>query len=145
MHPLTGDPRIVFVPSHLSGELQVVEDDLMQIPHDSTVMVPTHPAAVDQMPEPMFDVADDEKEALREFTGFLSRRLIVGYPAQELSVFWRMMLANIKVERKGMQTGLCNTRRGKIETRRPTQTASIKDRHPLYAMTKEFCLVSTCS
>ena len=145
VHPLTGDPRIVFVPSHLSGELQVVEDDLMQIPHDSTVMVPTHPAAVDQMPEPMFDVADNEKEALREFTGFLSRRLIVGYPAQELSVFWRMMLANIKVERKRMQTGLCNTRRGKIETRRPTQTASIKDRHPLYAMTKEFCLVSTCS
>ena len=64
MHPLTGDPRIVFVPSHLSRELQAVEDDLMQILPDSTVMVPKHPAALDDMPEATFGVADDEIEAL---------------------------------------------------------------------------------
>ena len=44
-----------------------------------------------------------------------------------------------------MLTSLCNTRKGKIETRHPTQAASIKDRHSNYAMTKEFCLVSSCS
>ena len=51
-------------------------------------MVPKHPAALDDMPEAMFDVADDEIEALREFTESLSRRLIFGYPAQELSVLF---------------------------------------------------------
>ena len=106
-------------------------------------MVPNHPAALDQILETMFDVAADEKEALREFAGFLSRRRIVGNPALELSVFWRMMLANIKVERKAMLTALCNTRKGKIETRRPERTAAIKDRNPNYEMTKEFCLLNT--
>ena len=142
-HPLTHQKRIVFVPAHLSGDLQVVECDVSQIPHDSTVMVPNHPAALDQILETMFDVAADEKEALREFAGFLSRRRIVGNSALELSVFWRMMLANIKVERKAMLTALCNTSKGKIETRRPERIATIKDRNPNYEMTKEFCLLNT--
>ena len=115
---------------------------MIQILPDSTVRVPKHPAALDDMPEAMFDVADDEIEALREFTGSLSRRLIVRYPAQELFVFWRMMLANSKMERNVMLASLWNPRKGKIETRRPTQTASIKDRQSHYVMTKEFCLVS---
>ena len=142
-HPLTHQKRIVFVPAHLSGDLQVVECDVSQIPHASTVMVPKHPAALDQILETMFDVAADEKEALREFAGFLARRRIVGNSALELSVFWRMMLANIKVERKAMLTALCNTRKGKIEARRPERIASIKDRNANYTMTKEFCLTNT--
>ena len=67
----------------------MVECEVGQIPHDSTVMVPNHPAALDQMLETMFDVAADEKEALKEFAGFLSRRRIVGNPALELLVFGR--------------------------------------------------------
>ena len=140
-HPHTHAKRVVFVPSQLKGELQTVEEN---IPYNATVVVPNLPEALDQLQEECFDKAHEDKESLREFTDFASRRPIVGSSTLELSVFWRMNQANIKMERISMLKSLSSTCKGEIETRNPN-IASIKKRNPTYALTKKFCLVNTCS
>ena len=137
-HPYTGAKRVVFVPSQLKGDLNVVEGN---IPYNATVVVPNQPAALDQIQEEYFDKAYDNKELLREFTEFASRRPLL--VPLELSVFWRMNQANIKMERISMMKSLSSTSKGEIETRNPN-VASIKKRNPAYALTKRFCLVNTC-
>ena len=110
------------------------------IPYNATVVVPNRPEALDQIQEEYFDKAHDSKESLRELTEFASRRPIAPL---ELSVFWRMNQANIKMERISMWKSLNSTSKGEIETRDPP-VASIKKRNPAYALTKRFCLVNTC-
>ena len=139
-HPHTHAKRVVVLPYQLSGELQTVDN----IPYNATVVVPNHSESLDQIQEECFNQAYEDKESLREVTEFASRRPIGGSPKVALSVFWRMNEANIKMERMAVFKSLNTTSKGEIETRRPN-VATIKERSPTYASTKNFGVVNACS
>ena len=61
-HPQTHAKRVVFVPSQLKDDLQIVGDN---IPYNATVLVPNQPEALDQLQKECFDRAHDDKESLR--------------------------------------------------------------------------------
>ena len=115
----------MFLPSQLKGDLQTVVGD---IPYNATVVVPNRPESMDQLEEGYFNKAFDDKESLREVTEFAARRPIIGSSTVELSVFWRMIQANIKMERMAMFRSLNSTSKGEIQTRTPP-VASINKRN----------------
>ena len=140
-HPLTHVKRIVFVPSHLQDTKETIENN---IPYTATVLVPDHPESLDGMEEVFFDEAIANKESLKEVTEFVSVRPMVVPPTVELSVFWRKKQADIKAERLSILKSLSGTSKGEIEKRQPN-IASISKRNPSHNLTKELCLVDTCS
>ena len=140
-HSITHVKRIMFVPSHLQDNRETIENN---IPFTATVLVPNRPESLDEMEEEFFDMAIGDRDSLKEVTEFASVRPMVGPPTEEISVFWRKKQADIKAERLSIFKSLSGTSKGEIEKRQPN-IASISKRNPSYNLTKELCLVDTCS
>ena len=140
-HPQTHVKRVVFVPSHLQGDLVTLQSNL---PYTATVAVPNRPESLDEIEEKFFDNALNDKDSLREVTQFASVRPMVGPPTEELSVFWRKKQSDIKAERLSIFKSFSGTGKGKIEKRKPN-IASISKRNTSYNQTLQLCLGETCS
>ena len=141
-HSVTNVKRIVFVPSHWQDNRETIENN---IPNTATVLVPNQPESLDEMEEVFFNKAFDDKDSLKEVIEFSSVRPMVGPPTVALSVFWRKKQADIKAERISIFRSLSGTYKGEIEHRGQPNTASISKQNPSYKLTKELCLVDTCS
>ena len=140
-HPLTHVKRVLFVPFHVLSNEEPIENN---IPNTATVLVPNRPESLDEMEEAFFNMAFDDKDSLKEVTKFASVRPMVGPPTEEMSVFWRKKQADIKAQRLSILKSISGTGKGEIERRQPN-IASISKRNPSYNLTKELCLVDTCS
>ena len=141
---ITGTSRVVFMPENVAGDEhpQVVRDELL--PLSTTVLVPRNPESLDQFSDEVFDEANHDIDILSNLIQFLARRPFFVKPTLALSVFWRMKMAQIRLERLSMLKSLQKTSKGKIESRNPN-IASVGDRDPHYAVTQKLCLTNTCS
>ena len=137
----SGNGKPVLLPSVMKGEMEIYDGEL---PHNSTVLLPNRPDALNQLPEDLFDEAKGVSEALTEATDFASRRLIADTtPGQMASLFWRYVQSKIKRKRTRMLAAMKKTSKGYIETRVP-RTVFTQTHIPTYASTQQFCLVETC-
>ena len=143
-NPISGTSRVVFMPENVAGEEhpQVGRDELL--PLSSTVLVPKNPESLDQFKDEVFDEAKHDIDVLSNLTQFLARRPFFVKPTLTLSVFWRLKIAQIKLERLSMLKSLQKTSKGKIDSRDPNMV-SVVDRNPHYAVTQKLCLTNTCS
>ena len=143
-NPISGTSRVVFIPENVVGEgqPQVVRDEML--PLSTTVLVPKNPESLEQFSDEVFDEAKHDIDVLSNLTQFIARRPFFVKPTLTLSVFWRLKMAQIRLERLSMLKSLQKTSKGKIESRNPN-IASVVDRDPHYAVTQKLCLTNTCS
>ena len=139
--------RVVFVPSALLCEpnnfaARVNDEELN--PNTTTVLVPKNPEALDQIGDDATERANTNKKSLQQVAEFFGRRHLFAPVTPTLSVFYRLKLAQIRLERLSMMGTLKKTSKGKIISRDPNH-AEVKDRHSHYAETQKFCLTNTCS
>ena len=88
--------------------------------------------------------ANQDKKSLEAVAEYFGRRHIYAPIAETLSVFYRLKMAEIRLERILMFSNLSKTSKGKITSRDPNQ-ADVKDRKPHFEQTQNFCLTNTCS
>ena len=143
-NPISGTSRVVFMPENVAGEEHPPVDRDELLPLGTTVLVPKTPESLDQFSDEVFDEANHDIDVLSNLAQFLARRPLFVKPTLTLSVFWRLKMAQIRLERLSMLKSLQKTSKGKIESRDPNM-ASVVDRDPHYAMTQKFCLTNTCS
>ena len=141
---ISGTSRVVFMPENVAGEEhpQVDRDELL--PLGTTVLVPKNPESLDVFSDEVFEEANHDIGALSNLIQFLARRPFFVKPTLVLSVFWRMKMAQIRLERLSLLKSLQKTSKGKIESRNPN-IASVVDRDPHYSVTQKLCLTNTCS
>ena len=139
--------RVVLIP----GTLQIDDEDQgVEVgdeelnPNSTTVLVPKNPEALDHFGDDVTERANQHKKSLEGVAEHFGRRHFYGPIAETLSVFYRLKLADIRVERLSMLSNLKRTSKGKITSRNPNH-AEVKDRHPHYAETQRFCFTNTCS
>ena len=139
--------RVVFVPSSvlLDSEAEAVEvkDEEMD-PNCTTIVVPRNPEALDQIGDDAAEWANSNKKQLERLAEFYGRRHFSAPVTETLTVFYRLKLAQIRVERLNMLRNLKKISKGKIISRDPP-LADVKDRKPHFAETQNFCLTSTCN
>ena len=139
--------RVVFVPASvlLDSEAEAVEvKDEELDPNCTTVVVPKNPEALEQIGDDAAERANNNKKQLERLAEFYGRRHFSAPVTETLSVFYRLKLAQIRLERLNMLRNLKKTSKGKITSRDPP-IADVKDRKPHYAETKKFCLTNTCN
>ena len=139
--------RVVFVPASIlldseAASVQVKEEELN--PNTTTVVVPKNPEALEQIGDDVAERANNNKKQLERVAEFYGRRHFSAPITETLSVFYRLKLAQIRIERLSMLRNLRKTGKGKIISRDPN-LADVKDRRPHYAETQKFCLTNTCS
>ena len=139
--------RVVFVPASLlcdpnNHAAQVKDEELN--PNTTTVLVPKNPEALDQIGDDATERANTNKKSLERVAEFFGRRHFFTPVSPTLSVFYRLKLAHIRLERLSMMRNLKRTSKGKIISRKDNK-AEVKDRQPHYAATQKFCLTNTCS
>ena len=141
--------RVVFVPTCLLGD-PVPNDQASRVkdeelnPNSTTVLVPKNPEALDQIGDDAMERANTNKKSIERVAEFFGRRHLFAPVTPTLSVFYRLKLAQIRLERLSMISALKKTSKGKIISR-DRNHAEVKDRHPHYAQTQKFCLTNTCS
>ena len=139
--------RVVFVPASilLDSEAEAVEvkDEEMD-PNCTTIVVPRNPEALEQIGDDVAEWANSNKKQLERLAEFYGRRHFSAPVTETLTVFYRLKLAQIRIERLIMLKNLKKTGKGKIISRDPN-LAVVKDRKPHFAETKNFCLTNTCS
>ena len=139
--------RVVFIPACLllDHEAQVVTDNDEELnPNSTTVLVPKNPEALNQIEDEATERANNNKVSLARVGEFFGRRNFHAPVTDTLSVFYRLKLAQIRIERLSMLSNMQGTSKGKITSRDPN-FAELKDRHPHFAETQKFCLTNTCS
>ena len=139
--------RVVFVPASMlcspNDHASRVKDEELN-PKGTTVLVAKNPGALDQIGDDATERANANKKSLEEVAEFFGRRHLFAPVTPTLSVFYRLKLAQIRLQRLSMIRTLKKTSKGKIISRDPNH-AEVKDRHPHYAQTQKFCLANTCS
>ena len=139
--------RVVFVPASLlcdpNEHVAQVKDEELN-PNTTTVLVPKNPEALDQIGDETTERANTIKNSLERVAEFFGRRHFFAPVTPTLSVFYRLKLAQIRVERLSMLSNLTRTSKGKIISRNPNH-AEVKDRQSHYNATQKFCLTNTCS
>ena len=139
--------RVVFVPASvlLDSEAEAIEvkDEEMD-PNCTTIVVPRYPEALEQIGDDATERANSNKKQLERLAEFYGRRHFSAPVTETLTVFYKLKLAQIRVERLIMLKTLKKTGKGKIISRDPN-LADVKDRKPHYAETQKFCLTNTCS
>ena len=139
--------RVVFIPGNLlledEDEEEEVGDEALN-PNSTTVLVPRNPEALDHIGDDASERANQSRSILERVAEFFGRRHFFGPIAETLSVFYRLKLAEIRVERLTMMSSMKRTSKGKITSRNPNH-AEVKDRHPHFAQTQKFCFTNTCS
>ena len=142
-----GHPRVVFIPGNLlledEDEGEEARDEALN-PNSTTVLVPRNPEALDHIGDDASERANQSRSILERVAEFFGRRHFFGPIADTLSVFYRLKLAEIRVERLTMMSSMKRTSKGKITSRNPNH-AEVKDRHPHFAQTQKFCFTNTCS
>ena len=137
--------RVVFVPASIVPDYDVPNiDDRELNPLHTTVLVPRNPEALDQIGDEASERANLAKESLERVAEYFGRRFLVGSVTECVSVFYRLKIAQIRVERLSMLSILTKTSKGKVKSRNPNH-ASCKERRPHFETTKKFCLTNTCS
>ena len=139
--------RVAFVPSSLlcdPNDFAAKMNDEELNPNTTTVLVPKNPEALDQIGDDATERANINKKSLQQVAEFFGRRHLFAPVTPTLSVFYRLKLAQIRLERLSMISTLNRTSKGKIISR-DQNLADVKDRHPHYAETQKFCLTNTCS
>ena len=137
--------RVIFVPAVLKVDHQVADVSDEQLhPFSTTVLVPKHPEAMEEIGDEASERANKVKKSLEKITEFFGRRHFLGPVTETLSVLFRSMLAKIRVEQLSKLTNRKKTGKGKVLSRDPP-CAAVKDRNPHFAETKKHCLTNTCS
>jgi hypothetical protein len=140
-------PRVVFIPAFLLHDPEVnaskIEDKEMN-PNSTTILVPRYPEALNHIGDEATERANNNKESLERIAAFFGRRHFHAPVANTLTIFNRLKLAQIRIERLSMLSNLKKTSKGKIISRDPN-LADLKDRHPHFAETQQFCLTNTCN
>ena len=138
--------RIVFVPACLVPDDYTVPNisDAELNPLHTTVLVPKNPEALDQIGDEASERAKLAKESLERIAEYFGRRFLVGPVTDCVSVFYRLKIAQIRIERLNMLSIMKKTSKGKVKSLNPNQ-ASCKERKPHFATTQKFCLTNTCS
>ena len=137
--------RVVFVPACLISDYNDPNiSDRELNPLHTTVLVPKNPEALDQIGDEAGERANLAKESLERVAEYFGRRFLIGPVTECVSVFYRLKIAQIRIERLSMLSIMTKTRKGKIKSRNPNY-ASCKERKPHFATTQKFCLTNTCS
>ena len=141
--------RVVFLPRFLLLDdddddqgVEVRDEELN--PNSTTVLVPKNPEALNHIGDDATERANQNRKSLEGVAEYFGRRHFYGPIQETLSVFYRLKLADIRLERLSMLRNLKRTSKGKI-TSRDQNLAEVKDRHPHYAQTQRFCFTNTCS
>ena len=138
--------RVVLIPGFLLQDRQEdsqLEDEELN-PNITTIIVPKNPDALNHISDEAAEKANQDKKSLEAVAEYFGRRHIYAPIAETLSVFYRLKMAEIRLERIRMLSNLSNTSKGKITSRDPNK-ADVKDRKPHFAQTQSFCLTNTCS
>ena len=137
--------RVVFAPATMALESEFpIEQDVINLQSPtSTVLVPRHPGAIDTIGEGAFLRAMAEKDALKKGARTCTRGPFTAMPTIPLSVLYRKKLVDIHEERQSWLNRMTGKGNGEITSRDPPR-ASIKERHPHFASTKNICLANTC-
>ena len=139
--------RVVFIPACLlpdyEAQAETNKDEELN-PNSTTVLVPKNPEALNQIEDEATERANNNKVSLGRVAEFFGRRNFYAPVTNTLSVFYRLKLAQIRVERLSMLRNSKRTSKGKITSRDPN-FAELKDRSPHYAETQKSCLTNTCS
>ena len=140
-----GNQRVVFIPACIATDHEAndVVSDAELNPHNTTVLVPQNPEALEQIGDEASERANMEKESLERVAEFFGRRLLFGPVNNCVSVLYRLKIAQIRLERLSMLRNMSSTSKGKIVSRDPPM-AAVKDRNPHFAATQKFCLTNTC-
>ena len=145
-----GDPdnhneRVVFVPASIALDHEAANiSDAELNPRNTTVLVPKNPEAMDQIGDEASERANKVKDSLERVAEFLGRRLLFGPVTECVSVFYRLKIAQIRLERLSMLRSMSSTSKGKIVSRDPPM-AAVTERNPHFAATQQFCLTNTCN
>ena len=145
-----GDPdnhneRVVFVPGSLAIDHEAANiSDAELNPLNTTVLVPRNPEAMDQIGDEASERANLAKGSLERVAEFLGRRLLLGTLTESVTVYYRLKIAQIRLERLSMLKNMSSTSKGKIVSRDPN-VAAVTERNPHFAATKQFCLTNTCN
>ena len=137
--------RVVLIPGFLlqdDDEVQV--DDRHLNPNGTTILVPKKAEALNHVGDDAAEKANQAKKSLEAVAEYFGRRHLYAPIAETMSVFFRLKVAEIRVERLTMLGNLSKTSKGKITGRDPN-FADVKDRKPHYAQTQKYCLTNTCS
>ena len=145
--PVKQKKRVVFVPGSIlldsEAEAAGVEDNELD-PNYTTVVVPKNPEALDQIGDDALERANNNRKQLEGVAEFYGRRHLSAPVTETLSVFYRLKLAQIRVERLKMLRNRKKTSKGKVISRDPN-LADVKERKPHYAETQKFCFTNICS
>ena len=140
--------RVVFLPRFLllddDDDLGVEVGDEELNPNSTTVLVPKNPEALTHIGDDATERANQNRKSLEGVAEYFGRRHFYGPIQETLSVFYRLKLAEIRLERLSMLRNLKRTSKGKIISHNPN-LADVKDRHPHYAETQRFCFTNTCN
>ena len=140
-----GMQRVVLIPGFLlQDDDQVQVDDRDLNPNGTTILVPKNPEALNHVGDDAAEKANQAKKSLEAVAEYFGRRHLYAPIAETMSVFFRLKVAEIRVERLTMLGNLSKTSKGKITGRDPN-FADVKDRKPHYAQTQKYCLTNTCS
>ena len=137
--------RVVFVPACVVPDHDTADvvTDAQLNPRNTTVLVPKNPEALEEIGDEASERANMAKESLESVAEFFGRRLLFGPVTECVSVFYRLKIAQIRLERLSMLKNMSSTSKGKIVSRDPNM-AAVKDRNPHLAVTQKFCLTNTC-
>jgi hypothetical protein len=141
-----GIQRVVFVPACIATDQEDAEvvSDAELNPRNTTVLVPKNSEALEQIGDEASERANTAKNSLEQVAEFFGRRLLFGSVTESVSVFYRLKIAQIRLERLSMLTNMKSTSKGKVVSRVPPM-AVVKERNPHFAMTQQFCLTNTCN
>ena len=134
-----GGSRVVYVPASL-----VLNEPRVNaiLPQSTTILVPKHPDAVDNIGDEAFNRAGQNKNTLKNLTDFLSKRPSPASLDVTLSVVYQKKLSDIREERIKLMQSMSSSK-GEI-TSRPLKEANVVDRKTHWDATQQLCLTNTC-
>ena len=134
--------RIVFVPSVLAaGQTRAPED---QVSVSTTVLVPFHEDAIDEIGKKVFDRAYSDKGELKSLVELFSKQGLRTFITTGISVVWRTILSDVQTNRLNTWNVMGQGKgKGEVLERNPTKKAKVTQEKQLWSLTERNCFQKT--
>ena len=133
------ESRVVFVPSTFAAGQP--RGQVEQVSVSSTVLVPLHEDAIDEIGSGAFERAFRDKSELKSLIELFSKQGLRTDIKTGLSVMWRALLLDVQTERLNMWNAMGKGKgKGEILDRKSPKKAKVTEENPLWPLTKRECL-----